>query len=215
MPLLQTQLDNEWRVLKNFERKANNERFNHWMRAKPFPHELKQKFEFIEKHKFTLFLKYSDAQPRHPAGTREGGRFSRGGAASALGGLILWNEANKEKEEAKNPPQKTPEEIEKDKETQEKLDGVLDGKTVKDGTTKGNTEIEHVPGGTAEEAKEDFDKINPEDVVIYNTPLGELRTGVLPNGNKIIVRSSQEGRPTLEIQNPRKGRTIRKIRYGD
>lgn len=91
----------------------------------------------------------------------------------------------------------------------------MGGKTVKDGTTKGNIEIEYVPGGTEEEAKKDFDKLNPDDVIVVQTPKGVVSVGVLPNGNKIILRPSKDGRPTIEIQNPRRGRKIKEIRYGD
>lgn len=54
-------------------------------------------------------------------------------------------------------------------------------------------------------------KLASEDVVEQG---GGIRTGTLPNGDKVVVRpSSSGGRPTLEIQKPKPSKEKIKIRY--
>ncbi|TSJ88236.1 hypothetical protein [Chitinimonas sp. BJB300] len=75
------------------------------------------------------------------------------------------------------------------------------------GKTRGPSEIWTKPGGI-EEANRDFDGLKPSGVKDISNG---GRTGVLPDGRRIVVRpNSNDGRPTVEIQDGR-GRT--KVRY--
>jgi hypothetical protein len=74
--------------------------------------------------------------------------------------------------------------------------------------TKGQTTQWEKDGGM-DEANNDFDQMNPSNVI--QIPDGG-RVGSLPDGRRIVVRpNSQDGRPTLEIQN---GKKRDKVRYG-
>lgn len=73
--------------------------------------------------------------------------------------------------------------------------------------TKGQSSLWEKDGGM-DAADEDFDSLQPVD--IQDLPKGGRR-GTLPDGRKIVVRpNSDDGRPTLEIQN---GRKREKVRY--
>jgi hypothetical protein len=80
--------------------------------------------------------------------------------------------------------------------------------TTFDHTTKGNTDIRTKPGN-AGTANGDFDALNPTGVTDYGNG---RRVGTLPDGRTVVVRPSDDGRPTIEIQ--RGGRPRIKIRYG-
>lgn len=76
-------------------------------------------------------------------------------------------------------------------------------------TTKGKAKIFQKPDKTYGDAIKDFEKLNPRD--IKEIPNG--KRGILPDGRDVNVRHySQDGRATLEIQNPNK--SFIKIRYG-
>lgn len=75
--------------------------------------------------------------------------------------------------------------------------------------TKGRT-TQYEKQGNYSNAVEDFHSIRPEKV---KNREGNTKTGKLADGRDIIVRSkSDDGRPTLEIQN---GKKKTKIRYGE
>ena len=70
-------------------------------------------------------------------------------------------------------------------------------------------------GGGFAQANVDFNGLSPRNVREVTTPRGTLRTGTLPDGRTITVRSwSSDTRPTLEIRNPNTGRGI-EIRYDE
>ncbi len=63
-------------------------------------------------------------------------------------------------------------------------------------------------------ANSDFDKLNLNNIEEINTKYGKGRMGFDSDGRKIIVRpGSSNGRPTLEMRNPKNNRGI-EIRYG-
>jgi hypothetical protein len=79
--------------------------------------------------------------------------------------------------------------------------------------TKGKTTLYEKSGGFGQASKE-FDSLNPSNVKEINTPNGTLKTGTLPDGRSVTVRSwSTDGRPTLEIRNSN-GRGV-EVRYGE
>ncbi len=78
--------------------------------------------------------------------------------------------------------------------------------------TKGKTTLRHKTGGY-EQAAKDFDKLSPSNVRPIETPHGEGKTGVLPDGRNVTARpGSSSGEPTLEIRPSGGGRGI-EIRY--
>ena len=80
--------------------------------------------------------------------------------------------------------------------------------------TMGRTS-QYVKSGGVTQTNADFNNFNPTDVREITTPRGTLRTGTLPDGRIITVRSwSSDGRPTLEIRNADTGRGI-EIRYDE
>jgi RHS repeat-associated protein len=82
--------------------------------------------------------------------------------------------------------------------------------TTRDRVTKGNTDIRIKNGNSDREtADNDFDDLPLSNVSEKGK---NVRTGELPDGRRVIVRSSSDGRPTIEIQ--RNGRTKIEIRYG-
>jgi len=85
-------------------------------------------------------------------------------------------------------------------------------KTAKESTkqsTKSDDVIQYEKPDDYDKAKEDFAALNPSEVKEY--PNGTI-VGKLPDGRTVNVRpQSDEGRPTLEIQN---GKKRIKIRYG-
>ncbi|MGC2310233.1 MAG: hypothetical protein WA432_01270 [Candidatus Babeliaceae bacterium] len=114
--------------------------------------------------------------------------------------VVLYNEINELQPEesvtkGEGAPPKTVEDI---------LKGAKQGRK-----TKGKTKQFEKPGGY-KEALEDFESLAPKDV--KNIPTGKV--GVLPDGRRVNVRTqSDEGRPTLEIQDGNSDKKI-KIRYG-
>ena len=103
---------------------------------------------------------------------------------------------------------------ESDKEVEDAI-----GETEREAVTSIGTIIDVVPNGTREQAEEDFEDMDLSEVRSYSTDRGELRTGILPDGNRVTVRPSADGRPTIEITEldangrPIRGRS-REIRYG-
>lgn len=98
------------------------------------------------------------------------------------------------------------------KNVKEKVNDLL--KDAKPGReTKGKTDQYEKDGGF-DQAKKDYDHLNPENSKEIDTAYGKGHTGVLEDGSKVNVRpGSTQGEPTLEIQFPN-GKTI-KIRYGE
>lgn len=81
-------------------------------------------------------------------------------------------------------------------------------------TTRG-TIIESVPNGTRSDADADFDSLGFSNVL--NIGPGR-RMGTLPDGTRVIVRPSKDGRPTIEFQTVSPSgnvRTTKEIRYGN
>jgi hypothetical protein len=78
--------------------------------------------------------------------------------------------------------------------------------------TKGKTKHGEMNGGM-DAADGAFDSLEPNDVRDINTQYGPGRTGQLEDGSRVTVRpGSSDGRPTLEIRNPKNGRGT-EIRY--
>ena len=95
--------------------------------------------------------------------------------------------------------------------------------TIIERITKGNTKVEYVPNGTARDGFNDFNALNPSNVVRKNqgTP-NELAIGTIKvNGEDttVIFRlKSKDGRPTMEFQSTKnngKTKSFREIRYGN
>lgn len=82
---------------------------------------------------------------------------------------------------------------------------------------KGSNEISHYPNGTREDADRVFDSMGLDDVGVYQTPKGVVRTGTLPDGTRITVRPSDDGRPTIEVYDVNRSsqRPVQKIRFGE
>ncbi len=69
--------------------------------------------------------------------------------------------------------------------------------------TKGSTNIWRWPGGGGRaQANAQFDSMPLRDVRDIGTKWGPGRRGELPDGRRVIVRPSTEGRHTIEIQRP-------------
>ena len=80
--------------------------------------------------------------------------------------------------------------------------------------TMGRT-TQHIRRGGFNQANTDFNNLNPSNVTGFSTANGTGRTGVLPDGRTVTVRSySSDGRPTLEIRNANNRRRI-EIRYDE
>ncbi len=93
------------------------------------------------------------------------------------------------------------------------------GETTRENVTSNGTIIDSVPDGDAEQANEDFDEMGLRNVTTNTGTRGEVRTGNLPDGSRVTVRPSADGRQTIDIteldQNDDavRGR-VREIRYG-
>ena len=93
------------------------------------------------------------------------------------------------------------------------------GDTVREEVTTNCKIVDSVPEGDVQQANEDFDEMGLENVTTQTGPRGEARSGTLPDGSKVTVRPSADGRPTIEINelnesgNAIRGRG-REIRYG-
>lgn len=64
-----------------------------------------------------------------------------------------------------------------------------------------------LPGGDDPEAtvNNDYDRIRDIETIKDD---GDVRVGVMPNGNRVIFRpSTHDGRPTIEVQHPDKSNT--------
>lgn len=73
---------------------------------------------------------------------------------------------------------------------------------------------QHITKGGYKEAGEDFEKLQPSNVVPLRNPKNNGKVGLLEDGSRIIVREkSKEGSPTLERQFP--NGSVTKIRYGE
>ena len=97
------------------------------------------------------------------------------------------------------------------KETQKKIDNIL--KDTQKGKETTGRATQYEKSGNFNTAKQDFNSLQPKNVKTENN---RTITGELPDGKRVNVRNdSRDGRPTLEIQNP-KGQTKKqiKIRYG-
>ena len=94
------------------------------------------------------------------------------------------------------------------------------GETEREAVTTNGTIIDAIPDGDRAQADEDFDEMDLNGERNYSTPKGEVRTGTLPDGSRVTVCPSADGRPTIQIdeQNENgkapRGRT-REIRYGN
>lgn len=88
-----------------------------------------------------------------------------------------------------------------DPESQQRYDEVFGERARLERTTSVGTQILEIPDGDRARALEDFERMSPENVRVSETPRGELRTGTLPNGVRVTVRGSKDGRPTIEIAN--------------
>jgi len=94
------------------------------------------------------------------------------------------------------------------------------GETERENVTSNGTIIDVVPGGTREQAEEDFEEMGLDNVRQTEGSRGTVRTGTLPDGTRVTVRPSADGRPTIEVTElgdngrPRRGGS-REIRYGD
>lgn len=94
------------------------------------------------------------------------------------------------------------------------------GDTTREGVTSNGTIVDVVPDGDADQANEDFDEMGLDNVQTRPGTRGDIRTGTLPDGTKVTVRPSADGRPTIEIteldQNGDRVRGgVREIRYGN
>ncbi len=78
--------------------------------------------------------------------------------------------------------------------------------------TKGKTKQFEKDGGF-DTAISEFDALNADNIKEIETKFGKGKTEILDNGDQITVRpGSSDGRPTLEIRNPKNGRGT-EIRY--
>ncbi len=91
-----------------------------------------------------------------------------------------------------------------------------DGKTILEGKTSKGNSIERVDGGNKEQAHADFDSLELENYKEYSP---DRRFGTLPgSGDRVMVRPSTDGRPTISIHRQRAGGkwvARREIRYGN
>lgn len=106
-----------------------------------------------------------------------------------------------------------------DPESQAKYDEVFGGRTQLEETTRSGTTILVIPDGDSDRAQEDFDRLGLSDVRERDSVTGPVRTGTLPDGNRITVRGSADGRPTMEVLTlDENGREVKgtktEIRYG-
>ncbi|WP_346309062.1 hemagglutinin repeat-containing protein, partial [Limnohabitans sp.] len=83
---------------------------------------------------------------------------------------------------------------------------------------KGSNQISEYPNGTQADANSVFDNLPLSNVHPIKSGYGEWgRSGTLPDGTKVTVRPSKDGRPTIQIfdtNRPGGDRTVAEIRFG-
>ena len=85
-------------------------------------------------------------------------------------------------------------------------------------TTSRNMRVIEVSNGTQSMANADFDRMNLSNVRPIESAYGTWgRMGTTEDGLRVIVRPSQDGRPTIQVQRAQangKLRTVTEVRYG-
>ncbi len=83
-------------------------------------------------------------------------------------------------------------------------------------TRPGTNVMSEYPNGTREDADRVFDSLPLNQVIPTLSGYGPGRSGLLPDGTRVTVRPSQDGRPTIDIRDNNRSspRTVGEIRFG-